>query len=147
MTARLPFAVLASLAVATAACSRDDGPRTPLAQATNAVSAQEQNAAHSLIGPAALATLDTGNVLFRKKDYTGALAKYRTAGELAPQHAAPIFGIYMVAKAMSNTKLADSALAEIRKRNGPMPEAAHGMSDSALKALHKQLGGPGTKGT
>jgi hypothetical protein len=147
MPTRLRLALFASLAAAAAACSRDDGPRTPLAQAASAASVQEQNAAHSLIGPAALATLDTGNALFRKKDYAGALARYRAAGELAPQHAAPIFGIYMVAKAINDTKLADSALAEIRKRNGPLPEAGHGMSDSALKALHKQLGSPGAKGT
>lgn len=147
MTLRLPIALLAGIATASAACARDDGPRTPLAQAANAASAQQQNAAHSLIGPAALATLDTGNVLFRKKNYAGALAKYRAAGELAPQHAAPIFGIYMVARAMNNATLADSALAEIRKRNGSVPEAPHGMSDSALKALHKQLGVRASKGT
>jgi hypothetical protein len=147
MTTRLRSAVCASLAIAAAACLRDDGPRTPLAQASSAARVQEQNAAHSLIGPAALATLDTGNRLFRQKAYGAALSKYRAAGELAPQHAAPIFGIYMVAKATNNTKLADSALAEIRKRNGPLPEPAHGMSDSALKALHKQLAAPGAKGT
>ena len=100
---------------------------------------------HSLIGPAARAALDTGNTLFRKKDYPGALAAYRRAGDLAPQHAAPIFGIYMIAKATNNTKLADSTLAEIRKRNGPLPETQHGFSDSAITDLHKKLGA--SKGT
>lgn len=137
--------LLALITVGATACSSGDaGQQIPLAQASTATpSAQE---AHALIGPEARAALDSGNVLFRSKSYTAALARYRDAADLAPQHAAPIFGMYMVAKAMNNTKLADSTLAEIRKRNGPLPETQHEFSDSALKALHKQVGPAGTKG-
>ncbi|HVZ47836.1 MAG TPA: hypothetical protein VG916_03560 [Gemmatimonadaceae bacterium] len=145
-----PFVAGVAL-VAAAACSHgDSGPRTPLGKAASVPASNTAGAAHALIGPAALATLDTGNALFRKKDYAGALAKYRAAADLAPQHAAPLFGIYMVAKEQKNTALADSALAEIRKRNGPLAGAPHEMSDSALKALHESMGlkaGKGAKGT
>jgi hypothetical protein len=144
-----PFAAVLALVAATA-CSRDDGgPHIPLAKAATPPASQEA-AAHALIGPAALAMLDTGNALYRKKDYASALARYRAAAELAPQHAAPLFGIYMVAKEQKNTALADSALAEIRKRNGPLTGAPHGMSDSAIKALHDSMSraaGKGAKGT
>jgi hypothetical protein len=119
----------AALIVLAVACSHDEPPGTPLGapQSTSAA----QAAAHALIGPAALAVLDTGNAYFKKKDYPNALAKYRAAADLAPQHSAPVFGIYMVAKATSNATLADSALAEIRKRNGPLPEGTHATSDTA----------------
>ncbi|CAN5488451.1 hypothetical protein BH09GEM1_BH09GEM1_10730 [soil metagenome] len=59
-------------------------------------------AAHAIIGPRANAALDTGNALYRKKQYAAALIHYREAAELAPQHAAPFFGIYMVARATGN---------------------------------------------
>ncbi|MFI5246717.1 MAG: hypothetical protein ACHQQR_15900, partial [Gemmatimonadales bacterium] len=61
---------------------------------------------------------------------------------------APLFGIYMVAGATNNKPLADSALAGIRERNGPLPpgetgaphsSAPHSMSDSAIKALREQM--------
>ena len=142
--AAITGAALATMALA--ACGGGDaGPKTSLAKGPSADSARQIEEAHSLIGPAARAALDTGNTLFRKKDYPGALAAYRRAGDLAPQHAAPIFGIYMIAKATNNTKLADSTLAEIRKRNGPLPETQHGFSDSAITDLHKKLGA--SKGT
>ncbi|MCC7195089.1 MAG: hypothetical protein IT356_05985 [Gemmatimonadaceae bacterium] len=147
MTNKTRYLAAVCLFVASFACSRDRQAGVPLGKVASADAAQPQDAAHSLIGPAALAALDTGNTLFRKQDYAGALAKYRTAGDLAPQHSAPIFGIYMVAKAMGNKALADSALAAIRDRNGPLPEAGHGMSDSALKALHARSSGRGTNDT
>lgn len=141
-----PRILMVATITAAAACGGGDaGPKTSLAKGPSADSARQIEEAHSLIGPAARAALDTGNMLFRKKDYPAALAAYRRAGDLAPQHAAPIFGIYMIAKATNNTKLADSTLAEIRKRNGPLPETQHGFSDSAITDLHKKLGA--TKGT
>ena len=39
----------------------------------------------------------------------------------------------------------EAMLAEIRKRNGPLPETQHGFSDSAITDLHKKLGA--SKGT
>ena len=50
----------------------------------------------------------------------------------------------MVAGATNNKPLADSALAGIRARNGPLPAGRgrarpHAMSDSSLKALRAQM--------
>lgn len=126
------------VAVFAIACStRDEPPKVPLGQAAQSAHAEQQ--AHALLGPAAKAALDSGNALFRKKDFSGALARYRAAAELAPQHAAPLFGIYMVARATDNKAMADSALAQIRLRNGPMPAGPHNFSDSALRQLHDSL--------
>ena len=115
------------VACAIVACStKDEPPKVPLGQITDTARAREQ--AHALLGPAAKAALDSGNVLFRKKAYTEALAQYRAAAELAPQHSAPLFGIYMVARATNNKAMADSALDGIRRRNGPMPAGPHSAS-------------------
>jgi hypothetical protein len=49
----------------------------------------------------------------------------------------------MVARATNNNALADSAMAGIRARNGPLPAMGagtpHSMSDSSLKALHAKM--------
>ena len=66
----------------------------------------------------ARAPLDSGNALFRRKAYGAALAQYRIAAQRAPEHAAPFFGIYMAAQALNNPRLADSALAGIKARQG-----------------------------
>lgn len=85
------------------------------------------------LSPEAKVALDSGNALFRKKAYAAALTQYRLASTRSPRHAAPYFGIYMVAQATHNPTLSDSALANIRANNGvaPMPGAAH--SDTAVK--------------
>lgn len=128
----------ALLAIVTVACTtRDEPPKVPLGRAADSARAEQQ--AHALLGPAAKAALDSGNVLFRKKNYQGALAEYRAASALAPQHAAPLFGIYMVARATDNRAMADSALAQIRLRNGPLPGAPHTFSDSALRRMHDSI--------
>ncbi|MGZ3372141.1 MAG: hypothetical protein ACXU9O_02795 [Gemmatimonadaceae bacterium] len=120
---------------ATFACSgRRDPPKVPLAKG-GADSASAVEAAHALLGPAAKAALDSGNVLFRKKAYAAALAQYRAASALAPQHSAPLFGIYMVARATNNPVMADSALEGIRLRNGAIM-APHVLSDTALQRMH-----------
>lgn len=82
------------------------------------------------LAPAAKVALDSGNQLFRKKAYSAALAQYRLASLSSPQHAAPYFGIYMVAQATHNTKLADSALANIRANNGVAPLPGFDHSDT-----------------
>lgn len=123
------------LAIGAIGCSRnDERPRVALGQIADSNRARER--AHALLGPAAKAALDSGNVLFRKKAYDQALAQYRAAAELAPQHSAPLFGIYMVARATNNKAMADSALDGIRRRNGPMPAGPHGggTRDAATRA-------------
>ncbi|MEO7085658.1 MAG: hypothetical protein ABI442_15040 [Gemmatimonadaceae bacterium] len=138
--------LVAAAALAAACSKQQEAPKVPLATAAttmsnaNADSAKAIQAAHALIGPAAKAALDSGNKLFRKKAYDGALAQYRAASELAPQHSAPLFGIYMVGKATNNNGMADSALAGIRARSGSTASVPqHGMSDSALKKMHDEM--------
>lgn len=134
---------LAMLGAVLACSGNDEGQRIPLAQAASASPASAEAAAHALIGPQALAALDSGNTLFRAKNYRGALGLYRVAADLAPQHSAPLFGIYMVGRETKNTALADSALAEIRKRGGPATPAPHAFDDSTLKALHDSVAATG----
>ena len=74
--------------------------------------------------------IDAGNAAYRAKDYALALTEFEKAASLSPELPAPWFGIYMVAQARKDTKAADVALAEIRKRNAapalepPGPEVA-----------------------
>ena len=119
------------------ACRKDGPPRVPLGRIADSLVARQQ--AHALLGPAAKAALDSGNVLFRKKAYDEALAEYRAAAALAPQHSAPLFGMYMVARATNNKAMADSALDGIRRRNGPMPAGPHALPDTALRRMHEAL--------
>lgn len=129
-------AVFTLLAIGVIACKvKEEPPRVPLGRAADSAHAEEH--AHALLGAAAKAALDSGNVLFRKKDYTEALAQYRAAAALAPQHSAPLFGIYMVAHATNNKAMADSALAGIRRRNGPMPAGPHSFADTSLERTHE----------
>jgi hypothetical protein len=118
-------------------CTGQDAPKIPLAAGPTLDSARAMEAAHALIGPAARAELDSGNIYYRKRAYAAALARYRAAANLAPQHAAPLFGIYMVARAIHDTAMADSALAGIRLRNGPLPSAPHSLADSTLQRMHE----------
>ena len=101
-------AIVVAAGAALACSASGDPPKTPLG-AASAANSKAVEAAHALLGPTAKAALDSGNVLFRKKDYGDALAQYRTASALAPQHSAPLFGIYMVARATSNAPMAESA--------------------------------------
>ena len=142
MTASTIARCLLPLCVAgvTAACSgTESSPKIPLGQVASADSARAVEAAHAIIGPAARAALDSGNMLFRQRAYAAALVHYRAASSLAPQHPAPFFGIYMVARAIHDSAMADSALTAIRVRNGPMTAAPHSRSDSALRRFHEML--------
>ena len=130
---------MAATLLSAASCKRYEPPKSQRAQAAPLDSVRAMERAHALLGPAARAQLDTGNSFFRKKDYASALQRYRAASALAPQHAAPLFGIYMVARATHDSVMADSALAGIRLRNGPMPQAPHAMSDSALQRMHDAI--------
>ncbi|MEO8622039.1 MAG: hypothetical protein ABI625_13300 [bacterium] len=132
-------AFLIAAAAVLACTTREESPKVPLGQATVGDSVRAATAAHALIGPAAKAALDSGNAYFRRKAYAEALAEYRTASTLAPQHAAPFFGIYMVARATNNVAMADSALADIRTRNGPLAPVPHTVNDSVLGRMHEGL--------
>jgi hypothetical protein len=83
----------------------------------------------------ARAALDSANQAYRDKRYEVALAAYRSAARAAPSSPAPVFGIYMAAKAMGRTALADSAMQVIRARSGDSR-----MTDSALTDVHTKPG-------
>ena len=125
------------LLVAVLACDAGDkAPKVSLAQArADSVhkAAGVQLGAEPTLGPEAKAALDSGNVLFRKKAYAPALVQYRLASTLAPRHAAPYFGINMVAQATGNKALGDSALAAIRERAAAPAVMPHTGVDSVLK--------------
>jgi hypothetical protein len=126
-----------------AACGGSSAPKVPLSLAATDSNPTATEAAHTLLGPEAKAALDSGNVFYRRKSYPQALTQYRLASDRAPQHSAPLFGIYMVARATNDSALADSAMAGIRARNGPLAPmgvgAPHPMTDSSLKALHANM--------
>jgi hypothetical protein len=133
-----PSRLILLAAIAAAGCTgHRDAQQVPPATAVVADSARAVAQAHGLIGPAARAALDRGNGLFRKKAYDAALAEYRAAAALAPQHAAPLYGIYMVARATNNSAMADSALSGIKDRNAVM--APHAFDDSTLKRVHAKV--------
>lgn len=88
--------------------------------------------------------IDAGNAAFRAKDYALALTEFEKAAVLSPQLAAPWFGIYMVAQVRKDTKAADAALAEIRKR-GDAPAVAAPRPDSAAPAAGAKTGTGVTK--
>jgi hypothetical protein len=135
LSARAAILLIGMLVVS--CTGRNEAQRVPLGRIADSGRAEHQ--AHALLGPAAKAALDSGNVLFRRKMYAEALAQYRSASELAPQHSAPLFGIYMVGRATNNKAMADSALIGIRVRNGPMPAGPHSLPDTALQRIHDSL--------
>ena len=125
-----------TLLVASAiACSNgESSPKVPLDQlradsAHAAAGVQAQGGQVELTADARIA-LDSGNALFRKKAYSAALEQYRLSSSRSPKHAAPYFGIYMVAQATKNASLADSALANIRANNGVPPRPGFDHADT-----------------
>lgn len=72
------------------------------------------NATTPQLPQAAITALDAGNEAYRAKRFDAALTAYRQAAIAAPAHAAPWFGIYMVANEMKNLALADSAMARVK---------------------------------
>lgn len=84
--------------------------------------------------------LDSGNALYRKKDYAGALAQYRIAANVSGRDPAPFYGIAMVAQVTSNTALYDSALTAMRARgygDEPGDHSANPATDAPVKATEK----------
>jgi hypothetical protein len=119
-----------------AGCQQKAAPKVPLGQAVDTAAALPSGhpdvTSAAGLTPAARAALDSGNVAFKAKNFPEALRQYRVAADAAPRHAAPWFGVYMVAKATGNAALGDSAMKEVQKRT-PAPPAA---LDSAMRGLH-----------
>ncbi len=107
------------LGLTTACSTSDDAGKTPLAEfgASQTGGAPMRELPPGLNAVAA-ARLDSGNVAFRVKQFDVALGYYRGAAESVPNHAAPWYGILMVAQATRNMALADSAMKAVAARNG-----------------------------
>jgi hypothetical protein len=88
----------------------------------------------------AQSALETGNAAFRAKDYAAALVAFEKARALAPEHAAPWFGIYMVAQARKDNRAADAALKEIQLRSEVMPNGPAVLDSAAMRRAHEQAG-------
>ena len=116
-------------AIAVVACSRaENQPKVPLSATASTAGSPVRDA----LPPEERAALDLGNTRYRAGNYADALTAYRKAAAAAPNDAAPYFGIYMTAKKVGNTALADSANTAIAARNG----ASLMLSDSSMKELH-----------
>ncbi len=88
---------------------------------------------HTTMSVEARAALDSGNAQYRAGKFDEALKNYRKASDLAPLNAAPFFGIYMAAEKLGNKPLADSASAEIKRRESTSTQM---LTDSALQEMH-----------
>ncbi len=110
--------VLSVVMLGLVACGGPSSDRNAPLDARPAAAGGAAAAAHpaKVVSAEAKAALDAGNAAFRAKDYVAALTAFEKARTLAPDNAAPWFGIYMVAQARNDTKAADAALIEIRKR-------------------------------
>ncbi|MEQ1690133.1 MAG: hypothetical protein ABMA00_02520 [Gemmatimonas sp.] len=124
--------------VALTACGTPDADgRQPLGTPTNAAASGVDG--RPQVPLAALTALDAGNTAYRNKQFDIALARYREAATAAPQHAAPWFGLYMVASELKNTALADSAMLHVKALSAdPAALGAHAevARDSGLPSGH-----------
>lgn len=59
--------------------------------------------------------LDSGNILYRERDYAGALRQFEAATQLDPQLAAGWYGVGMTQSALGNSDDADLAMAEVHR--------------------------------
>lgn len=135
--ARLPLAIIALIAISgIMGCSRaQNQPKVPLGQASAAAPAPSPRDA---LSDEAKAALDQGNLEYRAGRYEQALAAYRKAAKAAPDNSAPYFGVYMAAKKLGNTRVADSASSQIGALTGSNPM----LSDSAMRAIHATASKP-----
>lgn len=152
MTSRGLSAVAVVALCSAAACnSTDKADRQPLARAGDARSA-DLSAGSGLAGQrgaklplAALHALDAGNMAYRAKNYREAMAQYREATVAAPEHAAPWFGLYMVANEVKNTALADSAMQRVKALSAD-PTALSAHAEVTAAAPQKELLPPPSSG-
>lgn len=87
--------------------------------------------------------LDRGNLAQREGRYGDALAFYRQAMELAPEHAVPQFGALMAAMALGDSALADSLRTKLQASSPELLEMLHpggGMGGGMMPSDHP---GPG----
>ncbi len=136
------LASCALVLVGLTACKREaQQGRAPIGDA-GAVASSASGASNAKLSPEAKTLLDEGNVAYRAKQMGDALVKYRQAAIAAPEHAAPWFGIYMVANEMKNTALADSAMAHVKSLSAdPAALNAHAIVTAPNGGLESPGGG------
>ena len=132
------LAALGPLVLAAACSKAKPEAKTPLAQM--AAGTDSTADPHTTMSPDARAALDSGNAQYKAGRYADALKSYRQSSGLAPLNAAPFFGIYMAAEKLGMKALADSASAEIKRRESTSTQM---LTDSALQNLHATGGKKG----
>jgi hypothetical protein len=141
--------MLALAALTVTACGREEGARVPLGEAAAAADSATLppnhppvgaagTASRSTLAPAAREAVDRGNAAFRAKRYEEALREYRAAALAAPEHAVPLYGIQMAARALGNSALADSAMRRLRA----LPTAPKALTDSTMREVHTKTPPP-----
>jgi hypothetical protein len=113
------------------ACDGREAPKTPLGASTSAAS--------GITGDARIA-LDSGNILFRAKNYDAALAQYERAAGLAPAEAAPLLGIMMVADVKKDQGLADETLLRMKQLNPELADTAAVSAHAKAMQQHPPVG-------
>lgn len=122
-------------------CGKSDAPKIPLGAAPVTSTAPVNPPMSGPTGEARVA-LDSGNALFRAKAYDQALVQYKRSAELAPNEAAPLLGIMMVADVTNDSKLAEATLPRLRKLNASLADSAVILPHSKLMRAHPTAGKP-----
>lgn len=149
---RLGFCFAVAALIPGCGGSNREAPKIPLGQAQSTTSTVS-GAPNVEANPAPMSeefktALDSGNILYRAKAYDAALAQYRRSAEIAPTESAPLVGILMVADVTKNRKLADSAIALMRKQTPALPDSAAAMSQAEILRIHSGITkAPPTSGT
>ncbi|MBL0172054.1 MAG: hypothetical protein IPP90_15285 [Gemmatimonadaceae bacterium] len=133
-SSRFTTATTALALISMVACGTSDtAGRQPIGSVSDAASAEPTDASGPKLPLAALNALNAGNTAYRAKQFDVALASYREAAVAAPAHAAPWFGMYMVASEMKNTALADSAMGHVKSLSAdPSALGAHAKVTSEM---------------
>ena len=133
---KISYLSAALLAASTViACDKNDSPKVPLTPPP---------AANAGLAGEAKASLDSGNVLFRRHAFNDALAQYQRAAELAPSEAAPLLGILMVADANADARLRETTMARLRKLDPALADSSTMMSHSKIMQAHPKPAQPRT---
>lgn len=108
---RIWVAALIGAATMMTACREDQGDD----QMTGSVTPADVQQARAGWPDGLAVAVDSGNALFRAKDYDGALVQFQEATRIAPEVTAGWFGIYMTEQARGNIPAADSAMARVQQ--------------------------------
>ena len=122
-------------------CGKSDAPKIPLGAAPVTTAAPVNPPMSGPTGEARVA-LDSGNALFRAKAYDQALVQYKRSAELAPNEAAPLLGMMMVADVTKDSKLAEATLLRIRKLIPALADSSLIVPHSKMIQAHPTLGKP-----